>query len=164
MKKVMKSFMAMALGLSLVLAGCSKDDDDPFEGDYAARVIVEILPMPISTILKLSKNSKDYTASAQLSLQIPEQEETPEQKITGSLSLALTSVKEKAGGVVSYSFDVVEQTLDLSINGNPMPLAVSGSGTLSSAAGKYNIKMSLTADMDPSTTEDDISVDIEGTK
>jgi hypothetical protein len=35
MKKIMKSFMALALGLSLVLSGCSKDDDN---GDYAKEI------------------------------------------------------------------------------------------------------------------------------
>jgi hypothetical protein len=36
MKKIMKSFMAMALGLSLVLSGCSKDDDE--SADYAKEI------------------------------------------------------------------------------------------------------------------------------
>ncbi|MDR0691606.1 MAG: hypothetical protein LBF69_01045 [Prevotellaceae bacterium] len=137
MKKVMKSFMAIALGLSLVLAGCSKDDEDAvisFEGDYEATAIVTGAPTDVPSIpttVTLTKEGANYRASATLSA-------------FGSLSLLLTSVTEKAnaGGVVSYDFVVAEQTL--TILGSPLP--VSGSGTLGSAAGKYTITMNLTVE------------------
>ena len=134
MKKIMKSFMAVALGLSLVLAGCSKDDEDgviSFEGDYEATAIVTGAPVTVPSIpttVTLTKEGTNYRASANLS-------------DYGSLSLSLTSVTEKAnaGGVVSYDFVVAEQTL--TILGGSLP--VSGDGTLGSAAGKYTITMNL---------------------
>ncbi|MDR2449937.1 MAG: hypothetical protein LBD52_08270, partial [Prevotellaceae bacterium] len=91
MKKIMKSFMAMALGLSLVLTGCSKDDEDAFEGNYGATAIVAgpdylvssgSLTIP-SIDLELSKTDKGYKAEAELAQ-------------FGSLSLLLTSVTETA--------------------------------------------------------------------
>ncbi|MDR0737644.1 MAG: hypothetical protein LBF39_01065 [Prevotellaceae bacterium] len=154
MKKIMKSFIAMALGLSLVLAGCSKDDEDGFEGNYSVDVAVTNVPivgsLDIPTSLHLTKEGVDYKASATLNTY-------------GSLSLLLTSVTEKAnaGGVVSYDFTVTEQTLTITGIGD---ISVSGTGILGSAAGKYTISMGLTAAMDPTTTEDDITVVITGTK
>ena len=155
MKKIMKSFMAVALGLSLVLAGCSKDDEDgviSFEGDYEATATVtgpeQLVPggsLSIPSItLNLVKEGANYRASATLSA-------------FGSLSLLLTSVTEtaNAGDVVSYSFVVAEQELTITDWGD---VPVSGTGTLGSAAGKYTITLNLTI------TEMGINVAITGSK
>jgi hypothetical protein len=166
MKKVMKSFMAMALGLSLVLAGCSKDDDNDagvnFEGNYTVEANVtgpeQVVPNGLLTIpsisLELSKDGANYRAAANLSE-------------FGSLSLLLTSVTEEINqeGFVTYSFVVENQTLTVNvqtIDGPvPTPYPVSGSGvlgmvTLSETV--YSINMSLTI------TGAGISISINGTK
>jgi hypothetical protein len=156
MKKIMKSFMAMALGLSLVLSGCSKDDDDNkapeinFVGDYTITATVAGAPVavpPISATLQLTKEGTGYRASAQLSQ-------------FGSLSLLLTEVTKTVdtGSAVAYSFVVAEQTLTILT----LPMPVSGTGTLGavtvSSATAYTIEMSLAVE------ESDITVTIAGTK
>jgi hypothetical protein len=161
MKKVMKSFMAMALGLSLVLAGCSSDDDKDadvnFAGTYEAVATVtgpELLvpdgPLTIPSItLTLTKEDANYRADAQL----------PQ---FGSLSLLLTSVTEvlNEGGLVGYTFAVENQTL--TITGMPAPLPVSGNGTLGALT--LSSITAYTIDMDLTVTGTGITVTIEGTK
>jgi hypothetical protein len=158
MKKVMKSFMAIALGLSLVLTGCSKDDEDVnFAGIYEAvatvtgpEQLVPDGPLTIPSItLTLTKEGADYKAAAQLSQ-------------FGSLSLLLTSVTEKvnAAGVVTYSFVVADQTL--TITGMSDPLPVSGDGSLGALT--LSGITAYTIDMDLTVTEIGITVTIEGTK
>ena len=157
MKKIMKSFMAMALGLSLVLAGCSKDDGpDPFEGNYEAEATItgpeQMVPggsLSIPSItLNLAKESADYKASATLST-------------FGSLSLLLTSVTEtaNAGGVVSYDFVVAEQTLTITGLGN---VPVSGSGTLGSVT--IASETSYTIELNLIVTGTGVNVAITGSK
>jgi hypothetical protein len=158
MKKVMKSFMAMALGLSLVLAGCSKDEDEGvnFAGTYEAVATVtgpeQLVPGGSLTIpsiaLTLSKEGANYKATAQLSQ-------------FGSLSLSLTSVIEvlNEGGVVGYTFAVENQTLTITGTG---PLPVSGDGTLGALT--LSGITAYTIDMDLTVTGTGITVTIEGTK
>jgi hypothetical protein len=156
MKKIMKSFMAMALGLSLVLSGCSKDDDDEisFAGTYTADVTVSGIPgipggtLPISDIaLTLSKDGANYVASAELATY-------------GSLSLILSQVTEKVneGGLAMYTFKVDRQTLNITSVGE---IGVTGNGTLNrgSEDGKAinTIYVGLKGD-------GDIDVSISGTK
>ncbi|MDR3183980.1 MAG: hypothetical protein LBT49_01040 [Prevotellaceae bacterium] len=155
MKKVTKSFIAMVLGLSLVLAGCSKDEDEvieDFSGNYDVTIIVKNPPaeaLNISTALKLSKEGKDYVASAEFS--------TSQPPVTGSLSLKLTSVKEiaNAGGVASYGFNVTSQTF--TINGDD--LFLSGTGTLGSV-----VAAGYTIEMDLATSGKTVTVTINGKK
>jgi hypothetical protein len=159
MRKIMKSFMAMALGLSLVLAGCSKDDDNgsSFEGNYDAVVNVTGAPAQvpeISTTLALTKEGANYQAAANLST-------------FGSLSLLLTSVTEviNAGEIVTYSFVVAEQTLNVTGVGN---IPVSGVGTLGSVTilgeTTYSISMTLIAPMTMGDNILNISINIAGSK
>jgi hypothetical protein len=117
MKKVMKSFMAMALGLSLVLSGCSKDDDDnnlsAFTGTYPVEVNVllagesVISSMPVNLIL--SEEGGNFKASASLSTY-------------GDINIVLSSLNanlpdliegSEVTGISGYLFKVEEQTINI---------------------------------------------------
>jgi hypothetical protein len=71
MKKVMKSFMAMALGLSLVLTGCSKDEDDAknYAKDIAGKYVgtLELYQQVVGQDVEINVTEKNKT-TAELSL------------------------------------------------------------------------------------------------
>jgi hypothetical protein len=116
MKKVMKSFMAMALGLSLVLTGCSDDDDDSnlsaFTGTYPVEVDVKLGDVPVISGLEvnliLSEEGGNFKASATLpqygSIDI----------VLSSLSSNLPNMGVGVTDLSGYLFKVAEQTVNVS--------------------------------------------------
>jgi hypothetical protein len=125
----MKSFMAMALGLSLVLAGCSKDDDSPlaeFTGTYPIEVDARLENDHIISGLKvnliLSEEGGNFKASANLA------EYGNIDIILSSLNSDLSKLnlgeEEDVENIRGYLFKVAEQTIQLStgtvkIKGSP---------------------------------------------
>jgi hypothetical protein len=76
MKKIMRSFMAMALGLSLVLSGCSKDDDE--SGDYAKEIAgnyvgnISLNGLTVATNIEIViKKVDEKTAELSLNAKLP---------------------------------------------------------------------------------------------
>jgi hypothetical protein len=119
MKKIMKSFMAMALGLSLVLAGCSKDDENDlsaFTGTYPVEIDVALAGqtvfsnMPVNLVL--SEEGGNFKASASLAEY-------------GSINIILSSLtsnlpnfeQTEASGISGYLFKVAEQTVNITAVG-----------------------------------------------
>jgi hypothetical protein len=131
MKKLTKSFMAMALGLSLVLAGCSKDDDaitlSDFVGSYEVGVkLVQFENTTLPATLTIAESNGALKATANVS--IPAQL-APIGTIEISLnfsdlkSYGATSLGIKAGG---FYYKIPEQDLTV---GNFGALKFKGTGT-----------------------------------
>jgi hypothetical protein len=131
MKKIMRSFMAMALSLSLVLSGCSKDDDDnklsAFTGTYPVEITVNLLPDKIPTNLVLTESGGNFKASANLA-------------DYGKIEIELSSVTDlpasfvksaeeeaDAGTVSGYLFKVNQQNIELNLGSLPVTsIAIEG--------------------------------------
>jgi hypothetical protein len=119
MKKVMKSFMAMALGLSLVLTGCSDDDDSnlsAFTGTYPVEVYASLGGQPVISGLEvdliLSEEGGNFKASANLDTY-------------GNIDIVLSSLNSnlpdfggtEATGISGYVFKVAEQEISIAGQG-----------------------------------------------
>jgi hypothetical protein len=115
MKKTMKSFMAIALGLSLVLAGCSKDDDNDlsgFTGKYPVTVDVTLAGQHMQGMdadLILSEENGNFKASASLAAY-------------GDINIVLSSLNPnlpdwgaEAVDITGYLFKVAAQTIQLAL-------------------------------------------------
>jgi hypothetical protein len=127
MKKVMKSFMAMALGLSLVLAGCSKDDDSKlaeFTGTYPVEINVRLAEDPVISGLEvdliLTEENGNFKASANLA-------------DYGNINIVLSSLSSNLPDLGSdvevtdlrgYVFKVAEQQITLAAS--PVPVKIKG--------------------------------------
>ena len=144
MKKIMKSFMAVALGLSLVLAGCSKDDEVP-KDDYAKEIagtyVGDILlaeqlevatDIPI-TITKVDEETVELSLSTMLT-NVP---------VIGSLTL--NNVKCEVTVTKSGDDYFINGTTNVSIQelGNtPLPLKIENGRIKSN--GQANIPITIT--------------------
>jgi hypothetical protein len=112
MKKLMRNFMVMALGLSLVLAGCSKDEDSFIDvaGTYSVRIDVSLLPLdqPIETDLLLTKEGNNLKAVANIA---------PYGIINITLSDLNSDLSSIAGfapeGVSGYLFKIAQQKITI---------------------------------------------------
>jgi hypothetical protein len=120
MKKIMKSFMAMALGLSLVLSGCSDDDENDlsaFTGTYPVKIDVTLAGNPVFSDmpvnLVLSEEGGNFKASASLA------EYGSINIVLSSLSSNLPGLVEEseATGISGYLFKVAEQTVNITAVG-----------------------------------------------
>ncbi len=102
MKKTFKTFFALALGLSLTLAGCSDDENglqDDLTGNYSVNVGVGIMEgLEIPTTLTVTKQGDGFKVAATVTL--PAIPGAPVELPSGNIniSLLLSSLKE-----VSYS-------------------------------------------------------------
>jgi hypothetical protein len=119
--------MAMALGLSLVLAGCSKDDDSKlagFSGTYHVKVRVNLLPNEIETDLILTEDGGNFKASAKLD-------------DYGKIEIVLSSVTEMPasfteeseadpGTVSGFLFKVKQQDITLNLPAPDTKITIEG--------------------------------------
>jgi len=130
MKKVLKSLIALSLGLALVATGCKKDDDNldlsgvvgsyPITVDIAALGITELPAM-----LVVTANGNDLKATGTVT--VPAQVNP----LIGSLTidLALTSLKEFSGTLGEISIPITDAFLfkvasqNITVLGQPFPFA-----------------------------------------
>ncbi len=115
MKKIFKTFFTLALGLSLALAGCSKDEKDlrsELTGNYDVTVTVEGLPAPVAVpaTLTVSKDGDGFkVVSVVSSAQLPMGDI--------NLSLLLSSLAEVNGetdegtAFEGYLYKIAEQPI-----------------------------------------------------
>jgi hypothetical protein len=154
MKKIMKSFMAMALGLSLVLSGCSKDDEvidltKEITGNYVGA---------ISMIIDEAGNTQ--TVASNVTIPITKVDDNT---IKLSLNTTLPNLPEVGNLTldVNYQATVTKDGSDYSIKGDnvqvsipelgntPLPLKIEG-GRITSA-GQATIPITITMGVLPIT-------------
>jgi hypothetical protein len=136
MRKVMKSFMALSLGLSLVLAGCSKDEDENYAKEIAGKYVgtISMGGDQVASNVEINVVAKNgTTATLSLNTTIP-------QALQGN-DLLLDVSCETAVSKLGNDYTVTGNTT-VSILGYETPLPVTIDGLISSA-GRADLAISI---------------------
>ncbi len=109
-----KTFFTLALGLLLVLAGCSKDEKDlrsELAGNYEVDVIIGMVPVEAPTTLTLTKHGDGFKAATTVAL--PEIPGLPGYINISLLLSSLKEVSELEDGISGkgYFFKIAEQPI-----------------------------------------------------
>jgi hypothetical protein len=145
MKKVLKSFTALALGLSFVLGGCSSDDDDDFNvaGTYPVRITIAELGRNFDTDLVVTKNGHDLKATAVVDLST-----LLMGNMTISLDLTSTEHVKKDKNNEVYLFKIPQQDIRIEALQTSIPFKGQGEfeehdGVIGKMEGKSHVAFSI---------------------
>lgn len=136
MKKIFKNFMALSLGLALVAAGCSKDDNYAKEiaGKYAGTIAVSGQVVAPNVEINVTEKSKT-TVELSLNTTIP-------QALQGQdlpLNVKCDATVAKSGDNYTVSGNT---TVSIALLGEtPLPVTITGTIT---AAGKAELTIGIT--------------------
>jgi hypothetical protein len=146
MKKIMKSFMAMALGLSLVLSGCSKDDEDlttEITGNYVGAISMDGTEVASDVTIPITKVD-DNTIKLSLNTMLPNL------PVVGNLTLNVNYQATVTKDGSDYSIKGDNATVSIpELGGTSLPFKIEG-GRITSA-GQATIPIIITMGDQPIT-------------